>query len=96
MNFVTFRQLVQKGKIRPAYFFLGEEDFLAENGAEILTNKLLTPDEKSMKSSKMTGTAESNIFLLIHISQEFQSPEKIGIMFLAVFSVNDRSRFFFF
>ncbi|MCF7810122.1 DNA polymerase III subunit delta [bacterium] len=56
MNFPTFRQMVQKDKIRPAYFFLGEEDFLAESGAAILTDKLLTPTEKSMNLSVFYGS----------------------------------------
>jgi DNA polymerase-3 subunit delta len=56
MTYTAFKQEFVKGKIRPAYLFLGEEDFLAESGAAILTDKLLTPDEKSMNLSIFYGS----------------------------------------
>jgi len=56
MIYAAFNREIQEGKIRPAYLFLGEESFLAESGASILTDKLLAPDEKSMNLSVFYGS----------------------------------------
>ncbi len=47
LTFEEFRREIAGGKIRPAYFFQGEEDFLAREGADLVVRMVLPGPERS-------------------------------------------------
>ena len=55
MNYSEFKKEIEKGKVRPAYFFVGEEDFLAANGIQAIIDKALQPDERTLNLTIFYG-----------------------------------------
>lgn len=48
MNYSVFKREIERGKIRPAYLFVGEEDFLGMSGVQSIIDKALQPDERTL------------------------------------------------
>ncbi len=55
MTYSEFISELSKGKIRPAYFFSGEEEFLIETGLRKLIDAILTPEERDFNFSSFYG-----------------------------------------
>lgn len=72
LTYAAFIKELASGKIRPAYLFSGEEEFLTESAVKQLTDIVLTPEERDFN-------------LTIHYGKEAQSlPETL--MSLPVFA----------
>jgi len=56
MNFAAFHKEFAAGKYRPAYLFVGVEDFLAEAAIQALVKRLVPQDEQALNYTVIYGT----------------------------------------
>jgi len=55
VTYDAFLKELDAGQVHPAYLFYGKEDLLCETGVQHLTDKLLSPDERSLNLSIIYG-----------------------------------------
>ncbi len=55
MNYTTFQREVNKGNIKPAYFFIGKENYFVDTGVQTLIDKLITREESLFNLTRLTG-----------------------------------------
>jgi len=55
MNYTAFKHEIAHGEPRPVYLFVGEEDFLAEEGVQAIIDRTLEPDQRMLNLTVLYG-----------------------------------------